>query len=155
MVLIDKQKAFGSDCQPNWCLQLNGYERINEVIISSESVVNGIGFVIADVFGRTITKWFGSRSGCIWKIKLKSNEYITNLSGTQGVYSYTGYTVISSLSIHTNLCPSGYGPYGVASSCNNIYRFSTNARRGTIVGFHGRYSQHLESIGICIRRAIN
>lgn len=149
---IHKQRVNGSQCKPNWCLQLNGCERIVEVIISHENVVNRIGFVIADAYGRTTTTSFGGGSGITSRIKLKNNEYITNISGMYGVYEYCGYDVITSLMIHTSSSPRGYGPYGEANFCTGVRGFSTQARRGSIVGFHGRCSQHLESIGLFVIR---
>ncbi|XP_010675832.1 mannose/glucose-specific lectin [Beta vulgaris subsp. vulgaris] len=153
MAIVERHGPYGSSCQPNWCLQLNRCERIVEVIISCGFIVDGIGFVISDPCGNRYTKWFGGRGGNGCTTRLRCNEYITKISGTYGNYSYCCYRVIASLKIHTNCCPSGYGPFGQGRSCNNVCGFSTSAQPcGSIVGFFGKSGQYLESIGTCVRR---
>ncbi|WP_408611270.1 jacalin-like lectin [Flavobacterium odoriferum] len=97
---------------------------------------------------------FGGSCGNESRIKLQCGEYITQISGTYGNYKYQGnQCVIATMKIHTNLCPSGYGPYGQGCGVESVKCFSSPLPAGgPIVGFLGRHNNYLESIGIFVKK---
>ncbi|KAK9668045.1 hypothetical protein RND81_13G031600 [Saponaria officinalis] len=81
-------------------------------------------------------------------IPLQSNEYITQISGTYGKYAYSrSDSNVATLSIHTNL--KQYGPYGREELVQNPSSFTSPT--GSVVGFFGRHSNYLESIGVYLQ----
>ncbi|XP_057525364.1 uncharacterized protein LOC130804788, partial [Amaranthus tricolor] len=97
--------------------KIDGNEVIKEVIIRHGKCINAIGLVSASAlsaFGGTL---INNES----KIMLKSEEYITKISGTSGEYTYAGHDrVISTLKIYTNFNPKGYGPFGTGQATKNV-----------------------------------
>ncbi|KAK9668029.1 hypothetical protein RND81_13G030300 [Saponaria officinalis] len=78
-------------------------------------------------------------------IPLQSNEYITQISDTYGKYAYySSDSNVATLNIHTNL--KQYGPYGRGELVQNPSSFTSST--GSVVGFFGRHSNYLESIGV-------
>ncbi|CAO2835851.1 unnamed protein product [Amaranthus hypochondriacus] len=151
--IIEKYGPYGSQCATNWSIMLEECESIKEVIIRHANIVDGIGFVILDAGGCNTIKNVGGLGGKVSKIVLKHNEYITQISGTHGEHKGSGYERrITSLRIHTNLCPVGYGPYGLAKNVQNVCSFSTPLCADPIVGFFGRHGKFLDSIGIFVKK---
>lgn len=135
-------------------MMLDECDSIREVIIRHANIVDGIGFVIVDASGCNTTKSVGGQGGKCSRIVLKHNEYIIQVSGTHGEHKGSGYERrITSLRIHTNLCPGGYGPYGLAKNVQHVCSFSTPlASCDPIVGFFGRQGKFLDSIGIYMKK---
>ncbi|KAL2944815.1 Mannose/glucose-specific lectin [Bienertia sinuspersici] len=152
--VVEKYGPYGSQCATNWSMMLDECDTIKEVIIRHANIVDGIGFVIADATGCTTTRMVGGHGGKMSKLVLRPNEYITQLSGTHGEHKGSGYERrITSLRIHTNLCPGGYGPYGLAKNVQNVCSFATPlAMHDPIVGFFGRQGKLLDSIGIYVKK---
>lgn len=153
-VETEKFGPWGNQGATNCSLKLGGHETIKEVIISHGSIIDGIGFTVADEFGNTTTTWFGGHATETDKIVLRPNEYITQVSGTHAERKQDGYKRhISSLKIHTNFNPGGYGTYGLQKGVRNIVHFSSPMPLdGTITGFFGRAEQFLDSIGIYVNK---
>ncbi|XP_021726141.1 mannose/glucose-specific lectin-like [Chenopodium quinoa] len=81
------------------------------------------------------------------QIPLSVGEKLTHISGTSGMYYEE--VCITTIRIHTTLCPEGYGPYGEVRAANNVTPFSTPLPLdGSIVGFLGSNGEYLNSIGI-------
>ncbi|KNA13561.1 hypothetical protein SOVF_115520 [Spinacia oleracea] len=152
--IVEKYGPYGSQCATNWSVMLDECDSIREVIIRHANIVDGIGFVIMDGSGCNTTKTVGGCGGKMSRIVLKQNEFITQISGTHGEHKGSGYERrITSLRVHTNLCPVGYGPYGLAKNCQNVCSFSTPlATCDPIVGFFGRQGKFLDSIGIFVKK---
>ncbi|XP_010679899.2 mannose/glucose-specific lectin-like [Beta vulgaris subsp. vulgaris] len=150
--IVAKYGPYGSQLPENYCMILKECEQIKEVIIRSGYIVDALGFVISKPCGGTETKMFGGNSGNESRIVLKCGEFITQISGTYGNYKYqNNECLIGTLKIHTNLCPSGYGPYGQGNGIDCPRSFSSPAPiRGPIVGFFGRHNNYLESTGIFV-----
>ncbi|KAH9615129.1 hypothetical protein KSS87_016179 [Heliosperma pusillum] len=138
---------YGSDAPKNYSMILGPDESIKEVIVRHGFIVDAIGFVVADKTGTNSTKIFGGDKGTEVKITLKSDEHITQISGTDGKYVHSDSSgVVATLRIHTNLNPAGYGPYGKGQLVQNPRNFISAS--GTIIGFFGSHSNYLESVGI-------
>uniref|UniRef100_A0A803MH34 Jacalin-type lectin domain-containing protein n=1 Tax=Chenopodium quinoa TaxID=63459 RepID=A0A803MH34_CHEQI len=96
--------------------------------------------------GKTI-EWFTGPGGSQSEIPLSVGEKLTHISGTSGMYYEE--VCITTIRIHTTLCPEGYGPYGEVRAANNVTPFSTPLPLdGSIVGFLGSNGEYLNSIGI-------
>ncbi|XP_021854637.1 jacalin-related lectin Calsepa [Spinacia oleracea] len=152
---IEIHGPYGSEKEMNWSVELGVGDYIKEIIIGHGYIVDAIGFVVADATGiASSTIWCGGRGGNQTRITLKSNEYITRITGKYGRYSEASSEVtIGTLTIHTNLWPVGYGPYGEAKGCNNLYNFSTPLQAAdAIVKICGSYHRYLGSIGIHVKR---
>ncbi|CAL0301685.1 unnamed protein product [Lupinus luteus] len=88
----------------------------------------------------------GSGGHKIDKIKLDfPNEFLTSINGYYGSLSQWGPTIVRSLSFETN--KKTYGPFGVEQGTH----FSLPVTGAKIVGFHGRYAWHLNSIGVYLK----
>ncbi|KMT11899.1 hypothetical protein BVRB_5g098660 [Beta vulgaris subsp. vulgaris] len=151
--IVAKYGPYGSQLPQNYCMVLKEGEHIKEVIIRHGYIVDALGFVISKPCQDTYTKMFGGNSGDESRIVLKCGEFITQISGTYGNYKYKdNECLIGTLKIHTNLCPSGYGPYGKDCGVENVRCFSSPLpTKGPIVGFFGRHDNYLESTGICVK----
>lgn len=87
----------------------------------------------------------------LMQLTLKPNEYITLLSGIHA--KYYNNPAIASLKIHTNISPSGYGPYGLAKNVSEPFNFLTPflPEDHRIVEFFGREDgPNLQSLGVRI-----
>ncbi|KAK9668032.1 hypothetical protein RND81_13G030600 [Saponaria officinalis] len=136
---------YGTQSAKNYSITFGPDESIKEVIVRHGFIVDAIGFVVVDQTGETYTKLFGGNSGDQTRIPLQSNEYITQISGTYGKYAYSSSdSNVATLSIHTNL--KQYGPYGRGEHVQNPSSFTSPT--GSVVGFFGRHSNYLESIGV-------
>ncbi|KNA06257.1 hypothetical protein SOVF_182420 [Spinacia oleracea] len=152
--MIEQYGPYGSQCPENYSFQLEQGETIKEVIIGHGFIVDAIGFVVAKPCGGTYTKMFGGSCGNKSKIVLKCGEKITQISGTYGNYSYMGNKcVIATMKIHTNLCPTGYGPFGQGKAVSCAQKFASPLPLdGPIVGVFGRSHNYLESVGIFVKK---
>lgn len=149
--LLKKSGPFGRDCPPDWNFVLSPCETIKQVIVHGGFIVDGIDFVIADECGKVTPETFGGQGGNRYEITLKPDEFITHISGTYGVYSYSAQLQIATIKIHTNCCPNGYGPYGKGMSVSKVCSFSsTKQQGGRLVGFFGSGGKYLDSIGVYI-----
>ncbi|XP_074273979.1 agglutinin-like [Silene latifolia] len=151
---FQKYGPYGSDLPINYSMILGQDESIKEVIVRNGFIVDAIGFVVADKNGSTSTKIFGGNGGHENRIPLQKDEYITQISGTYGKYAHSNSgSVVATLIIHTNLKPSGYGPYGRGELVQNPRTFASNTS-DSIIGFFGRYSNYLESVGLYDRASV-
>ncbi|KAK9684255.1 hypothetical protein RND81_10G197000 [Saponaria officinalis] len=137
---------YGTQSAKNYSTTFGPDESIKEIIVRHGFIVDAIGFVVANKTGTiTTTKLFGGNSGNETRISLQSNEYITQISGTYGKYAYSSSDYnVATLSIHTNM--KQYGPYGRGELVQNPRNFTSPT--GPVVGFCGRHSNYLESIGV-------
>lgn len=126
--------------------KIDGNEVIKEVIIRHGKCINAIGLVSAS----GLSAFSGTLINDESKIMLKSEEYITKISGTSGEYEFANKErVISTLKIHTNLRQDGYGPFGTGEDTKNGNVFSSpDEFNGRIVGFFGNADDYLYSLGI-------
>ncbi|KAH9624020.1 hypothetical protein KSS87_008613 [Heliosperma pusillum] len=118
---------YGSQSPKTYAMILRPDESIKEVIVRHGAIVDAIGFVVADKCGTTSTKKFGGDGGTESKHSSSDNN-------------------VATLVIHTNLNPTGYGPYGRAELVQNRQNFSSDS--GSVAGFFGRHSNYLESVGV-------
>ncbi|KAH9615128.1 hypothetical protein KSS87_016178 [Heliosperma pusillum] len=140
---------YGTQAPKNYSMILGQDESIKEIIVRHGFIVDAIGFIVADKTGTTFTKIFGGNKGDETKIPLKSDEYITQISGTYGKYEPSrSDSNVGTLRIHTNLNPAGYGPYGRGELVHNPRNFISTS--GPVVGFFGRHDGYLQSIGVYI-----
>ncbi|KNA10350.1 hypothetical protein SOVF_145160 [Spinacia oleracea] len=150
--VVVKYGPYGSQMPESFSMVIEDCETIKEVIIRHGWIVDAIGFKMVKPNRDTTTKMFNENFGHYEsKIVLKSGEYITQISGTYGNFlQLQGKDrAIATLKIHTNLCPAGYGPYGLGKEVTNVCNFSSPVPPpGRIVGFFGRHNQYFESIGI-------
>ena len=86
------------------------------------------------------------------QLVLKSGEYMTHISGKHGLYEHDSQRHVASITIHTNLRPDGYGPYGEAIDVSDVHSFSTTCESGSIVGLFGKAGQYLDSIGAYVKK---
>ncbi|KMT12794.1 hypothetical protein BVRB_4g088880 [Beta vulgaris subsp. vulgaris] len=154
-VILEKKQVtevngpYGSQLPQNYDMQLEDGECVREVIIRHGFVVDAIGFLIAKLGGGTTTKIFGGDGGEESKIVLKDGEYLTRFSGKHGCDKDSKQCMVAMLKIHTNICPTGYGPYGLGREIDNLLDFSSPLPpEGPIVGIFGRYNNYLESLGV-------
>lgn len=80
------------------------------------------------------------------KIKLDyPDEFLTSISGTYGSVILYGPVLVRSLTFESNR--KRYGPFGIEIGSP----FSLPINGGKVVGFHGRSSWYLDSIGVYLR----
>ncbi|KNA25495.1 hypothetical protein SOVF_006320 [Spinacia oleracea] len=154
--MVEQYGPYGSQCPENYSFKLQEGETIKEVIVRYGYIVDAIGFVVAKPCGGTYTKMFGGND-CRAKesrIALKCGEKITQISGTYGNYKYqNNQCTIATLKIHTNLCPTGYGPYGQGNGVDCPRAFASPCPiDGPVVGVFGRHNNYLESVGIFVQK---
>ena len=79
---------------------------------------------------------------------MKPEEYITHISGAYGKY-YGQRVLVGTMTIYTNLNPTGYGPYGRAFETRELEAFVTPLPLNShLVGFFGEFGDpYLTSIG--------
>ncbi|KAL2944880.1 Mannose/glucose-specific lectin, partial [Bienertia sinuspersici] len=152
--VVVKHGPYGSHCPENYSMTLEDNESIKEVILSYGFIMDGIGFIIEKPGMNPIKKVFGGTGGDNSKIELKCGEVITQISGTSGEYSYcSNERLISSLKIHTNYRPEGYGPYGIKRCTRNVLEFASPKNLdGRIIGFCGNARRYLFSLGIYVKK---
>ncbi|XP_056699733.1 mannose/glucose-specific lectin-like isoform X2 [Spinacia oleracea] len=155
---VEYYGPYGSKLPQNYSLQLEDGERFKEVIVTSGSIVDSIGFVVAKRDGTTATYQFGGPGFYEGKVVLKDGEYLTRISGTFGnspKYLPDNGVLIATMTIHTNLNPNGYGPFGKGIDVENVEKYSSpTTTDGPIVGFLGRNGMYLESAGVMIRKQV-
>ncbi|XP_074273974.1 mannose/glucose-specific lectin-like [Silene latifolia] len=136
---------YGTQSPKNYSLILGPDERIKEVIVRHGFIVDAIGFVVVnDKTGTTYTKIFGGNGGDETKIPLKSDEYITQISGTSGKFAHSSSdSNVAKLTIHTNL--KQYGPFGKGQLVQNSVDFESPT--APIIGFFGRNDNYIQSVG--------
>ncbi|KAL9233841.1 hypothetical protein vseg_008786 [Gypsophila vaccaria] len=116
-------------------------------MISSGHIVDGIGFEIVDNMDKSFVLWFSGPGGGTSEVTFGPDEYMTQISGTSGWWNGASMTLITSLKIHTNVCPHGYGPFGAGRDVSNNTPFTSSFLRDhAIVGFSGRVENFLTSI---------
>ncbi|XP_056698505.1 protein GOS9-like [Spinacia oleracea] len=152
--VIKQYGPYGFQCPENFSFQLQKGESIKEVIIRHGFIVDSIGFVVAKPCGGTYTKMFGGNCGNQSKIVFKCGEKITRISDTYGSYKYMGNKcVIATMKILTNLCPTGYGPFGQGKEVSCAQKFASPLPLdGPIIGVFGRHNNYLESVGIFVKK---
>ncbi|KAL2944842.1 Mannose/glucose-specific lectin, partial [Bienertia sinuspersici] len=148
--VIEPYGPYGSQLPENYRMQLEEGDRITEVTIRHGAIVDAIGLTVAKKNGNTVYQQFGGNGGAPAKIVLEDGEYLTRISGTYGNYQYQeNEVVVGSITIHTNLKPIGYGPYGKNGSVENVQKFTSPEQSdGPIVGVFGRNNKYLESVGV-------
>ncbi|KAJ1255497.1 hypothetical protein BS78_K202100 [Paspalum vaginatum] len=113
--------------------------RLETITIRSGWVIDSIEFTYINEDGQRHTKGpWGGDGGNKQTICLGPTEFIKEVSGTTGTYE--DKVVVRSLKFVTNMCT--YGPFG-REQCGGTSFFSY----GTVVGFHGRSGNYLDSIG--------
>ncbi|CAO2835858.1 unnamed protein product [Amaranthus hypochondriacus] len=151
--LIESYGPYGSKLPNNFCMQLEDGERITKIKLTHGWIMDSIGFVIAKPGKDFANVNFGGVGGSQSEITLRNGEYLIRISGTYGYDKGRKQDEIGSLKIHTNLCPAGYGPYGLALDVETAYDFSSpHLIDGPIVGVFGRSNNHLESIGVLSKK---
>ncbi|XP_057540484.1 uncharacterized protein LOC130818353 [Amaranthus tricolor] len=150
----EKHGPYGSTSPPNWSIVIDSKQSVKEVLIYSGYIVDGISLVLVDSVGKTMIKSSGGQGGSMSKVTLKQGEYITQISGINGIY--LGNPTIGMLKIHTNLYPSGYGPFGEAKGVSRPQSFTCpiSAENDSwiveLFGTHG--PSYLASIGVTTRK---
>ncbi|KAK9682747.1 hypothetical protein RND81_10G093900 [Saponaria officinalis] len=125
---------YGGEGSQNWSIESGEGGRIKKVMIKHGYIVDGIGFEIVDAFNKSF-------------INLDPKKYITQISGTHEWYNVTGTSLITSLKIHTNVRPDGYGPFGASREVSNNEAFATTLHSDhAIVRITGRVVDYLISI---------
>ncbi|XP_021759040.1 uncharacterized protein LOC110723935 isoform X2 [Chenopodium quinoa] len=149
MAQIQRYGPYGDkEAVENFSFQLEGSERIKEVVVRAGFVVDAIGLTVASPNGDSDTNMFGGNGGLEYKIKLKIGEYITGISGK------TKDSLISKLRIHTNLHPHGHGLYGT-SELNGGCEFKSPmplAENDHFARFFGTAYDNLVSIGLYVEK---
>ncbi|XP_074273973.1 mannose/glucose-specific lectin-like [Silene latifolia] len=137
---------FGSSSPKTFSITFGADETVKEVFVRHGFIVDAIGFVIADKTGATHTKTFGGDKGVKDTITLQpGREYITQITGTYGKFAHSDSdAVVATLFINTNI--KQYGPYGRGELVQNPRNFASAV--GNVIGFFGRNSNYLESIGV-------
>ncbi|XP_059638025.1 jacalin-related lectin 3-like [Cornus florida] len=118
------------------------YNTIRELIIYSAWDIDSIQ-VIYDVEGKPVSgERHGGDGGNENRVKLDyPSEYLVSISGYYG-YNSSKIFIVRSLTLQSNV--KQYGPYGT----KNGTPFISPLTVGKIVGFFGRESSRLDSIGI-------
>ncbi|KAL2944818.1 Mannose/glucose-specific lectin [Bienertia sinuspersici] len=152
--VIESYGPYGSLLPENYRMQLEEGDRITELTIRQGDIVDAIGLTIAKKAGSVVYQQFGGNGGTPAKVVLSDGEYLTRISGTYGNYKHlANEIVVGTITIHTNLKPTGYGPFGKNKSVENIQKFTSPEQSGSlIVGVFGRSNKYLESIGVLIRK---
>uniref|UniRef100_A0A803LXY1 Jacalin-type lectin domain-containing protein n=1 Tax=Chenopodium quinoa TaxID=63459 RepID=A0A803LXY1_CHEQI len=146
--MIKEYGPYGNkESSTNWYIELNDGQRFSKVFIKHGFIVDGVGFEVSSLTGKTYTQMFSGPGGETTEIELDENEFITQISGKYGKYLEKDIK-IGSITIHTNLGRS-YGPYGRDEQVTEAKPFATPVPLdGTIAGFNGSYGIYLNSIGI-------
>ncbi|KAF8019853.1 hypothetical protein BT93_G0518 [Corymbia citriodora subsp. variegata] len=94
------------------------------------------------LYGRSVINFITvdyDQNGCLLVKLDHPSEYLISISGHIDVCD--GHDVVRSLKIHSN--KKTYGPFG----CERGRPFDLSHSGGRIIGFHGKCSSHLDSIG--------
>ncbi|KAL2938891.1 Mannose/glucose-specific lectin [Bienertia sinuspersici] len=156
--VIEPYGPYGSQFPENYHLQLEEGERITEVTIRHEAIVDAIGLTVAKKDGNTVYQQFGGNGGGPSKIVLSDGEYLTRISGAYAKSTYQeDELVVSTITIHTNLKPIGYGPFGKSNvNVKDVQKFTSPEQTdGPIVGVFGRCNKYVNSIGVLIQKQIS
>lgn len=88
------------------------------------------------------------------QIKLKYDEYITNISGSIGKWHQN--VDVTKLMIHTNFNQDGYGPYGGGPHTAYLSNFRSQVpSAGRVVGFFGTlHNNYVQSIGLYVNEVL-
>ncbi|KAI3681088.1 hypothetical protein L6452_35870 [Arctium lappa] len=114
--------------------------------IASGDVIDSIRFMYEDEsHNKHHSNTYGGDGGTLNPpVNFDRDEDIIRVSGTIGkIYSYT---VITSLSFHTNKGRT-YGTYGGGAGTS----FSLPVTKGKFIGFFGNYGDYLDSIGVILQ----
>ncbi|KAL2944819.1 Mannose/glucose-specific lectin, partial [Bienertia sinuspersici] len=138
--VIEAYGPYGSQLPENYHVELEENAHFIEVTIRHEDIVDAILL-------KTNVSQEPEHIGGKAMIKLRDGEYLTKISGLYGNYSQQKNEVfVSTITIHTNFNPAGYGPYGTGKGVTNVQSFSSpNISDGPIVGFFGRSGNYIES----------
>ncbi|GLT92126.1 hypothetical protein SLE2022_099800 [Rubroshorea leprosula] len=119
---------------------------ITEIVILHGWAIDSISFKSDNGNGSAeYSQKYGGEGGKTDKVLLDfPREYLTSISGTFDSAWPFGPVVIKSLHFHTNR--TRYGPFGRETG----QPFSLPMEAGAIVGFHGRASGFIDSIGVHI-----
>ncbi|XP_002510454.2 jacalin-related lectin 3 [Ricinus communis] len=121
---------------------------VRQVIICHGAAVDSIQFEY-DKKGTSVWSEKHGGTGCIKINKVKfdyPDEYLVSVSGHYGsVVEYYGPVLVRSLMFQTNRRK--YGPFGIQQGT----QFSFPLTGGQVVGFHGRSSWYLDSIGVYLK----
>ncbi|KAJ4964608.1 hypothetical protein NE237_016457 [Protea cynaroides] len=120
---------------------------VRQVVISHGAAIDSIQVKYEE---RGCSFWsdrHGGTGGCKKdKIKLDfPQEFLMSISGYYGCLTHLGCILVRSLSLESNL--KKYGPFGTQDGT----QFSFPVTCAKIVGFHGRCSWHLDSIGFYLK----
>ncbi|TXG52226.1 hypothetical protein EZV62_021395 [Acer yangbiense] len=129
-----------------WSFKPNG--GITEIKLRRGVVIDSITFKSIDEKGNaeSSNKFGGDGGGNEHVISLNwPKEYLIKLNGT--LATYAGFHGIGSLCFETNL--KKYGPFGHTDSTP----FEFSVKDGVIVGFHGRFGNYINTIGVYIKHS--
>ncbi|KAK1412852.1 hypothetical protein QVD17_34406 [Tagetes erecta] len=133
--------AWGGSGGGHWSFIPNG--RITNISICSGAIVDAISFTFIDVNGNTYQSVnFGGSGGMLHEIPLEMDEEIIKISGRFGAFQNN--IVVISLTFVTN--KKTYGQYGTDGGTD----FSLPVDKGKIIGFYGKCSGFLDSIGVVL-----
>ncbi|ONK69979.1 uncharacterized protein A4U43_C05F28950 [Asparagus officinalis] len=124
------------------------YRGILSITLVYDRCINSIR-VEYDKNGRPILGERHGGSGGRHVIQIKfayPEEYLTDISGYIAPMVHGGSPVIRSLRFNTN--KQTFGPYGIEEGTP----FTIPIEGGMVIGFHGRSSQYLDSIGMYLSR---
>ncbi|CAO2835239.1 unnamed protein product [Amaranthus hypochondriacus] len=152
---MKKYGPYGSILPQNYEFELNEGESFSEIHVRHDHMVDAVGFLVSKPDQSTYRVQFGGDGGVLTRIVLENGEYLTRISGKYGYDTVRNYVAIGTLTVHTNIHPEGYGPFGLAGDiiAANLFEFQSPKNvGGPIVGFFGRSNILLESIGIIVRK---
>jgi len=117
------------------------YEKVRQIIINADSVINSIQVVYESVEGKTVWgQMHGSTGGKLNKINLDPDEFLLSISGYYG--QIANKVAVRSLAFQSN--KRTIGPYGVEDGEKFESTYTTG---GKIIGFYGRSEEYLTAIG--------
>ncbi|CAN6372835.1 unnamed protein product [Urochloa humidicola] len=120
-------------------------KHLESITIRSGLVVDSIQYSYVDYAGQTHSAGpWGSSGGGPQTIQLADSEFVTQVSGTTGIFN--GATLVTSIKFVTNL--KTYGPWGQENGTPFTVPVQPNGR---VVGFFGRGGLYLDAIGLYVR----
>ncbi|KAL5799428.1 hypothetical protein ACOSQ4_032312 [Xanthoceras sorbifolium] len=125
---------------------------IEIIVINHGDVVDTLSFKnINRATGKIVSSGtYGGTGGIRDPISIIGfEEHLTLISGTVFDYFRTGNLIVQSLTFHTN--KTNYGPFGLTN--NSTFEIPTE--NGEIIGFFGRASAFIDSIGIHVKSSAN
>ncbi|EAZ01021.1 hypothetical protein OsI_23055 [Oryza sativa Indica Group] len=124
--------------------------RLKSLIIGSGGAIYSIGFSYYDDNGKQhkVGPWggHGANKGIDHTIHLGPSEYLIEISGTVGPFTYAPHGVITSLTLVTTIRT--YGPYG--ELVGNPFHIPMQNKGGSIVGFFARVGWYVDAFGIYV-----